>query len=50
MTRQKVYDNPPKISDAPNVQLERAYLWHVTWNGFMDNKMLARSQVAQYYD
>ena len=38
VARQKVYKNPPNISTDPDVQLDRAYLWHVTWNGFMNKK------------
>jgi hypothetical protein len=38
MKRQNVYDNPPPISDELDVQLNRAYLWHVTWNAFMNKK------------
>ena len=31
MARQKVFNNPPEVSDDPDVQLKRAYLWHVEW-------------------
>jgi hypothetical protein len=27
-----VYNKPPKISEDPDVQLNRAYLWHVEWD------------------
>jgi len=33
-----VYDHPPVLSTDPDVQLDRAYLWHVTWDGFMTKK------------
>ena len=29
--RQQTFDNPPKISSNPVVQLERAYKWNVEW-------------------
>ena len=38
LARQRVYDHPPDISTDLDVQLARAYLWHVTWNGFFSKQ------------
>ena len=33
-----MYNHPPNISNDLDIQLARAYLWHVTWNGFFNKQ------------
>ena len=42
-----MFDNPPAVSDDPNVQMQRAWQWHVDW-GWTQKDACEKSGCSEY--